>query len=180
MRRDEDMHLDSQRISVSLVDMNDLTQPERDHLEHCMECSEERRLLAGRLDSLSEQAARFTPVSELKIKLPASETVKPSTWHIRWPLGAVAALASVALVIALVLPLFFPGTAQHGTQTSLKAQMAKEEMIMAEVQQIDDNSFAAAYAGILPSGASGMDDDAFDYMDPMETMPDALPDVMDI
>jgi hypothetical protein len=180
MRRDKNVHLDPQRITMSLIDEQDLTMHERDHLEHCPECCEARRLLAGRLDSLSEQALRFTPVSRMKVRLPALEPVKPSTWLIRWPTGAVAALASLALVSALVLPQFFTRTIPHGTRVDIAREMAQDERFIAEVRQLEENPFASAYAEILPSSDSTMDDDAFDYMDPMETMSNGSQDLMDI
>jgi hypothetical protein len=111
----------------------------------------------------------------MKVRLPASEPVKPSTWLLRWPTGAVAAMASLVLVLALVLPQFFTQTMPHGTRTDLAREMAQDERFTAEVRQLEENPLASAYAEILPSSdSSTMDDDAFDYMDPMETMPDVM------
>ena len=180
MRRNGNEHLDPERITVSLVDGNDLAPHERDHLEHCRECSEARMLLAGKLDALSEQAARFTPETNLKVHLPASEPASPTTWLIKWPVGAVAVLATVMLVIALTLPYYYPGKSLNSTKTSLARQMTLDEMVVSGIQQIDENPLVTAYAEILPSTSSMVGDDAFDYMDPIETMPNGLPDVMDI
>ena len=173
MRHDKNVHLDPQRITMSLIDGQDLTMHERDHLEHCPECLEARRLLAGRLDSLSKQAVQFTPVSRMKVRIPALEPGKPSKWLIRWPTGALATLASLALVLALVLPRFFTPATPHGPGIDLAREKAQDERYIAEVRQLEENPLASAYAEILPSIDSTIDDDAFDYMDPLET-PDAM------
>jgi hypothetical protein len=80
----------------------------------------------------------------------------------------------LALVLALVLPQFFTRTIPHGTRADLAREMAQDERFTADVRQLEENPFASAYVEILPSSDSTMDDDAFDYMDPMETMPDVM------
>jgi hypothetical protein len=162
-------HLTPERITASLVDRDDLLPRERDHLEHCTECSRAREILSRQLQALSDNAGRFTPASGMKVRLPAYEPARNRGRVFKWSMGIAATAASAALVLALLLPQFFPAQSPRTTEAGLAGQLAQDEQLTAEVQQLADNPLSAAYAEILPYSDSDTDDDSFDITLPGET-----------
>ncbi|HVN70909.1 MAG TPA: hypothetical protein VMU10_02705 [Desulfomonilia bacterium] len=161
MKYDRGSHLSPERITLSLVDENDLDRHERDHLVHCAECSEARRHLAGRLENLSNQAARFTPVTPFKVKLPASEASYGTPWTLRFYGGLVAAAICLVLVVTLSWPHLFTHNPRPYGNVNLTAESAADEKLMNEVKNLSNNSLPESLQGIVPDPGYRDDEDEF-------------------
>lgn len=169
MNNSRSPHLTDKQIIASLVNENDLTAQEREHLKDCSICSVSRHNLAAQLYGISEEARRCMPAPQRRVALPEAEVVGGKAWKSRWHAGLAVAAASFVFIITLTLPLLFTENLHPYGKLSLTAETVADERLIATTKDIEENCLPASLQEIVPDmGTVDENDDILDYMAPVE------------
>lgn len=171
MKNSHGAHLEEQRIMVSLIDTDDLTPAERDHLANCTACSAFRHRLAAQLDGLADAAVRHTPDRRRRVTLPALEDAPGRGWT-GWYVGLAATAAGVALLVVLLWPHLYSGSLRPYGDVSLAAETAADAKLMAEVDDIAEGKLSGPYRNIVPDPGVDEGGDFLDFVAPLDTGPE--------
>jgi hypothetical protein len=121
--KDKGMHVNEDRILLSIVDGDDLSEDMKDHLTACPLCRAKRMALTCDLERLGEMAKEFTPLPR---KGPVRPLWKPHRFPLRLPVFAAG--FAVVLVIACLwsLSLFTHPSKQRmpPVSTEVKADLS--------------------------------------------------------
>jgi hypothetical protein len=150
-----------------VVDENDLDDGQRRHLRECPVCREELRRLEGGLYRLGRAAAKYTPESVGRSALPVAEREPPHRpafgWRIAW-----GTAFSLALVMLIAVWAVFRGSLPPLSYQDVAQEMAEDEMLLAEVFELEENPLPDAYREISPEETAGIDEEIFDFIVPVE------------
>jgi predicted anti-sigma-YlaC factor YlaD len=153
---------------ATIVDERELTALEREHLQACPECSAARAHLASQLEGMARDATRNTPPFRKRIVLPEEHQARPLAWVTQWSMGVAAVTATVLVVVALLLRVWFPDGLGGITSTELAREAEHDRALLAEVRALEQNPLPPAYQEMVPEPDLALDDDFFDYMIPLD------------
>ena len=170
MSHDKRPQCDIGQVIRSIVDENDLSPEHLRHIEECPVCSEERRILAGRLGLLGRRAAEYSPLPARRIVLPQEDhplLLRPGAgWRLAF--GTAAGFAAVVLAAAWIM--FRAGFVTPVSHLDVAGEMARDEALMAEISMLEENPLPEAYRDISPEIISETDEDIFDFIVPVSSL----------
>lgn len=169
MREDQNGHLGEDLIARAVIDEADLAPTERDHLENCPLCADSKQRLVRQLQGFSDAARRYTPYQQHKVILPAFEARTGTEWPGRWYLGFAGAAASLALILALLWPHLFTRGALPGTNVEIAREMAADAKLIADIQDLEEDSLPSSFREIAPNPGPIDDEDFLDFVVPVDT-----------
>ncbi len=167
MSDDKKTRCDIGQVIRCVVDENDLDGEQRRHLDECPVCREELRRLEGGLRRLEHTAAEYTPGPVRRPALPVEESAQPHRPAFGWRLAWGTAF-SLALVMLIAVWALFRGGLSPESYQDVAREMAEDEMLLAEVIVLEENPLPDAYREISPEETSGIDEEIFDFIVPVE------------
>ena len=167
MSLDDRGHLTSEALSRAVVAEEDLGPAEREHLATCAACREELGRISDGLKAFGRAAREAAPDPLRRIVLP-EEGEGGRSWLPGWQ-GALG--YALAASIALVIFFWGYGTWQtgRGGDVDIALEMEKDAVFLAEVGSLVDDPLPDGYRSISPEDtAAAIDDDAIDFMAPID------------
>lgn len=157
MTLDTNRHPDEAQLLAAVVDINDLAQDARAHLEKCESCSEKVNAYKTALANLGKSAHAFAPSPQRRPRLPL-EKEKAIFWR-----PALAAAFTLALVSWGVWRFGAPPQPVDITAAPIvSANVWEDEAFMSEVASLSENAIPDEYKGLL---------DVFDFSEEEDSMP---------
>jgi hypothetical protein len=152
----------------SLVDEDGLDEAQKRHLAGCPACRQERERLAGRLDRLGSLAGSYTPEPGRIPVLPEEkEKIRPRVplFKPRLAWGTAAGFALVVLASAWML---FQGPGRGVSPEDLAREMARDELLMAEISMLEEDPLPEVFREISPESAPALSDEILDFIIPVD------------
>lgn len=159
-------HLNEDQLIRAIVDENDLSDTERNHLSECRLCRANILEFENLMNNFSVMAKTFAPLPRKKILLPEFPE------FFRYPrLQPVFAAASVILLLLLIGILRSdPRSVQHGEQPSgIIIEMEKDEQLISEIRELEDYPIPAnLYPEIFAEPVEYFNDEFLEFIAPSE------------
>lgn len=155
-------HLGEDDMLRAVIDDNDLTTLQQQHLAECSRCRSQRERLENELTRLGQMAERYTPEPLKRITL-AHDKVR-SPFSIR---GLVFSAAAVAAVIIVVWATLLIRNQQQGPVGNLAQNMVEAERLMTEINGLVENALPPVYLDIVGDTNLKMDEDFIDFLVPI-------------
>jgi hypothetical protein len=152
-------HLHEEQIIDSVIDAKGLKEEQRQHLETCPRCSEERAALRLELDRLGQMATDFTPAPQKKPFIPVPESRLLTFRRMAFATGFAAAL----LVALLWGPAFL---SDHGIQEVAEFSN-EEEMVLFLVEDIlEESALPDLYLDVAATSDNYFDEEFMEFLIP--------------
>ena len=157
MNFDTNRHPDEDQLRVAVVDINDLPENVRTHIEKCPTCFEKLKAYEAALASLGKSAKALSPSPSRRPQLPP-EKEKAVFWR-----PALATAFTLALVSWGVWRFSAPPQPIDTTPAPAAAvSVWEDDTFMSEVASLSENAIPDEYMGLL---------DVFDLSEDDDSMP---------
>ena len=167
MKPSTDGHLTRDQMVLAMVDLNDLPEDRRVHLQTCDQC---RQILAEEqalLDRLGSQVRRHTPVPSRLVRIDHGMKRKRS---IRFGLPAGLGTAVVAMMTIAII-----WTTMNGRVATLPGRdsgldgVAEDSVFMEEVARLVENPLPDRYRNLIGVDATYLEGDFMAFIVPTVT-----------
>jgi len=155
--KNQDIHLNEDQIIRAIVDENDLTTFERNHLLKCSLCQKEKQGFEQELNRMGEMSKELVP-SPRRGFIPV---VQESRSLFRWQPVLVTGFVIVLLLIGIWWTSIFTRFQENGSM-HIAQKMGSDQQLMAEITFIEDYALPDSYLDII---GNSNDDDYDDYDD---------------
>ena len=152
--KSKDMHLNEDQMIRAVVDENDLTTSERNHLSRCSVCQKEKQLFEQTLNRLGDMSKELAPSPRKSFR----PVVRENHSLLRWRPALAAGFVIVLLMIGIWLTSPFTRFQEKGT-VQLTQKMENDQQLMVEIMYMEEYALPDCYLDI----AGKFDDD--DYYD---------------
>ncbi len=160
--KNKDMHLNHNELIVSVVDENDLTSGNREHLFTCSICKGEKERLEKELKNFGRMAKKFAPLPRKKIIL-FPETSQNS-WLRRPVYAAGFAVALLMIGLWWYQPVQIP---QKNMTAELSLETEKDRQLMTEIFALEDNVLPDSCLFVSEEDYSYLDEEFMDFVIPV-------------
>ena len=155
--KNQDVHLNEDRIIRAIVDKNDLTTSEQNHLSNCSMCQIEKQAFEQVLIRMGDMSQELVP-SPGKRFIPTSQKSRRS---FRWQPALATGFAIVLLIMGIWWSSLFKGFQENGS-VQIVQKMESDQQFVAEIALVEDYALPDRYLYII--GISD-EDDYDDYND---------------
>jgi len=155
--KNQEIHLNEDQMIRAVVDENDLTTPERNHLSRCSVCQKEKQEFEQALTRLGDISKELVPLPRRRF-IPA---VQGSRSSLRWRPAMAAGFIVVLLMIAIWWTWLFTRFQENGS-LQLTQKVESDQQFMAGITFIEDDALPDRYLDII---GSSNDDDYDVYYD---------------
>ena len=153
--KNQDEHLNEDSIIKAIVDENDLTTTEQNHLSSCSTCQIEKQEFEQVLSRMGDMSQELVPSPRRRFVFTPQES---RSWF-RWETALATGLVVVLLIIGIWWsPLFKRFQGNGSVQIVQKTE--SDQQFVAEISLVEDYALPEGYLYIL--GASD-EDDYYDY-----------------
>ncbi len=153
----QDIHLNEDQITRAIVDENDLTTSERNHLLKCSLCQKEKQGFEQVLNRMGDMSKELVPSPRRRF-IPV---VQGSRSSFRWQLSLAAGFVIVLLMIGIWWTSLFTRFQENGFM-QITQKMESDQQFIAEITFIEDYALPDRYLDII---GNSNDDDYDDYYD---------------
>jgi len=154
--KNQDTHLNEDQIIRAVVDEDDLTASERNHLLQCFTCQREKRAFEQVLNRLGEMSEELLPSPRRRFAPDAQEN--RSLW--RWRPALAVGFVIVLLMIGIWWTSFFTRVQENGSM-HITQKMESDQQFMAESTFIEDYALPNRYIDIIDNSNNGDYDDYY-------------------
>jgi len=156
-------HLNENRFILAVIDKNDLSLLEKEHLMTCAACRAEKKRFEQELENLGRVAKDFAPLSKPKPAIILNKKNMLRPFRPVFVTGFVLTLLT-AVILWSTTNVFRP---QNITSSNLTETEA-DRHLMSEIEGLETLALSVSYWEI-PSEANGyMDDDFINFIAPFE------------
>ena len=155
-----EIHLNEDKILLSLVDKNDLSEEMRNHLEDCKACRDKRASLLSELECLGKMAGEFTPEPRKRPILQVQET-RRKRFH--FPVFATG-LASAVLVVFLCSVTLLSDSPEQ-MKTGLSVNSGVRLHMMEDI--LEEPVLSGHYLDITQTSSNYFDDEFLEFVIPV-------------
>jgi len=155
--KNQDVHLNEDQIIRAIVDENDLTTSERNHLLKCSLCRKEKQGFEQVLNRLGDMSKELVPSPRRRF-IPVA---KGSRSSFRWQPALVTGFVVVLLMIGIWWTSLFTRFQENGFM-QITQKMESDQQFIAEITFIEDYALPDRYLDII---GNSNDDDYDDYYD---------------
>ena len=155
--KNQDVHLNEDKIIRAIVDENDLTISERNHLLKCSICQKEKQGLEQVLNRMGNMSKELVPSPRRRF-IPV---VKGSRSSFRWQPALVTGVVIVLLMIGIWWTSLFTRFQENGS-VQIVQKMENDQQLMAEITFTEKDALPGRYLYII---GDYNDDDYDDYDD---------------
>jgi hypothetical protein len=165
--RSRDIHLNEERLICSVVDQNDLSADEQNHLFTCSVCQGEKQQLEQELTNLGRMAKEFAPLPEKNIIPLLQESLqKPRS---SWSWRPVFAAGFVVILLIVGIWMYSPFKRyQEYKIAKLIERMKDDEKLMAEIRSLEEQALSGFYMDISGESYRYVDDEFLEFILPLE------------
>ena len=157
--KNHDGHLNGDQIIRAVVDGNDLTDPERNHLSKCSVCQKEKQEFKQVLIRMGDISQELVPSPRRRF-IPTSQK---SRSLFRWQPAFVTGFVIVLLMMGIWWSSLFKGLQENGS-VQIVQKMESDQQFVAEITLVEDYALPDRYLHII--GTSDEDDyDNYDDYD---------------
>ena len=153
--KSQDGHLNENRIIKAIVDENDLTTSEQNHLSNCSTCQKEKQEFEQVLSRMGDMSKELMPPPRRMFVFTPQES---HSW-LRWQ----PALATGLVIVLLIMGIWWSPLSkrfQENRSEQIVQKIESDQQFVAEISLVEDYALPEGYLYIL--GASD-EDDYYDY-----------------
>ena len=153
--KNQDEHLNEDRIIKAVVDANDLTTTEQNHLSNCSMCQKEKREFEQVLSRMGDISQELVPSPQRRFIFNPQKSLSWFRWH--------PALATGFVVLLLIIGIWwspFSKRFQENESVQIVQEIESDQQFVAEITLVEDYALPDGYLYIL--GTSD-EDDYYDY-----------------
>jgi predicted anti-sigma-YlaC factor YlaD len=154
-------HLEEDDILQAVIDDNDLSVLQQQHLVACPQCRTRKEQLENELARLGQLADRYAPEPQKRIMV-AEQKVRPPflNWRNAFSAAAVAAVILVMWGTGLIQK------QQQGNIGNLAQDMIEAEKLMTQINMLVENALPQVYLDIVGETGLDLDEDFMDFLIP--------------
>jgi len=152
--KNQDIHLNEDQIIRAILDENDLTTFERNHLLKCSLCQKEKEGLEQELKRMGDMSKELVPSPRRRF-IPV---VQGSRISFRWQPVLVTGFVIVLLMIGIWWTSLFTRFQENGS-IQITQKMESDQQFVAEITFIEDYALPDRYLDII---GNSNDDDYYD------------------
>ncbi len=156
-------HLNENRFILAVIDENDLSPSEKEHLMTCSACSAGKKRFELELENLNRVAKDFAPLSKQK---PATILNKNNVLRLFRPVF-VAGFALTLLTAFILWSTTNVFTLKNITSPHL-VEMETDRQLMSEIEGLETLALSVSYWEIPPEINGYMNDDFINFIAPFE------------
>jgi hypothetical protein len=158
--KNQEAHLNEDKIIRAIVDDNDLTTSEHNHLSKCSHCQKEKQEFQKVLDRMGDMSKEFVPSPRRRF-IPTAQKISSS---FRWQPALVTGFVIVLLIIGIWgSPLF--KRFQENVSVQIVQKMEGDQPFVAEITLVEDYALPDRYLDIIGTSDEADYDDYNDYDD---------------
>lgn len=159
-------HLNEDQFIRAMVDENDLSDTERNHLSECPLCRANILEFENLMNNFRVMAKTFAPLPKKKIVLPEFPG------FFRYP-RLLPLFATASVILLLLLTGIFrsdPRPVRHGEETAgIILEMEKDEQLISEIRELEDYPLSEnLYPEIFAEPAEYFNDEFLEFVAPSE------------
>jgi predicted anti-sigma-YlaC factor YlaD len=161
--------LEEDDIMQAVIDENDLSELQQQHLVECSQCRTRREQLEQELAHLGQLAQRYAPRPQKRIIMAKQKVRSPLlNWRIAFSAAAVAAVILVVWGTSLIQ------NQRQGSIGNLAQDMVEAERLMTQVNirlmtqvnMLVENALPQVYLDIVGETSLNLDEDFMDFLIP--------------
>ncbi len=149
--KNQDVHLNEDKIIRAIVDENDLTTSEQNHLSKCSLCQKEKQEFKQVLIRMGDMSQELVPSARRRF-IPTSQK---SRRLFRWQPALVTGFVIVLLMMGIWWSSLFKGLQENGS-VQIVQKMESDQQFVAEITLAEDYALPDRYLHII--GTSNEDD----------------------
>ena len=149
--KNQEVHLNEDKIIRAIVDENDLTAHERNHLLKCSLCHKEKQEFQKVLNRMGDMSRELVPSPRRRF-IP---TVQESSSWFRWRPALATGFAIILLIVGIWWTSLFTRIQENGFM-HITQIMESDQQFVAEITLVEDYALPDRYLDII--GTSGEDD----------------------
>lgn len=149
--KNQDEHLNKDRIIRAIVDENDLTTTEQNHLSNCSTCQKEKQEFEQVLNRMGDMSQELVPPPRRKLALTPQDNRSWFRWQPALATGLVIVLLIMGIWWSSPFKVFQENGSVHIVQT-----IESDQQFVAEITPVEDYALPDGYLYIL--GTSDEDD----------------------
>ncbi len=149
--KNQDVHLNEDKIIRAIVDENDLTTSEQNHLSKCSLCQKEKQEFKQVLIRMGDMSQELVPSARRRF-IPTSQK---SRSLFRWQPALVTGFVIVLLMMGIWWSSLFKGLQENGS-VQIVQKMESDQQFVAEITLAEDYALPDRYLHII--GTSNEDD----------------------
>lgn len=154
-------HLGENDILQAVIDDNDLSMLQQQHLQECSQCRSQKERLENELARLGQLAEHYAPEPQRRISVAEAKVRAPFLNR-----GFAFSAAAVAAVIIVVWATFLIRSQQQGSIGNLAQNMVEAERLMMEIDVLVENALPQVYLDIVGETNLNLDQDFLDFLIP--------------
>ena len=154
-------HLEEDDILQAVIDDNDLSVLQQQHLGECAQCRQRKEQLEQELVRLGQLAERYTPKPQKRIIVAEQKIRSPFlNWRIAFSAAAVAAVVLVVWGTGLIQ------NQRQGSIGNLAQDMVEAERLMTQINTLVENALPQVYLDIVGETGLNLDEDFMEFLIP--------------
>ena len=154
-------HLGENDILQAVIDDNDLSMLQQQHLQECSHCRSQKKRLENELARLGQLAEHYAPEPRKRVTVAEQKVRSPLlNWRIAFSAAAVAAVILVVWGTSLIQ------NQQQGSIGNLAQDMVEAERLMTQVNMLVENALPQVYLDIVGETSLNLDEDFMDFLIP--------------
>jgi hypothetical protein len=166
MMKNQDVHLNEDKIIRAIVDENDLTTSEQNHLSNCSTCQKEKQEFEQVLIRMGDMSQELVPSPRRRFIF----TSQKSRSSFRWQPALATGLVIVFLMMGIWWSSLFKGFQENGS-VQIVQKTESDRQFVAEIALVEDYALPDRYLFIGTSDEddydnyddyNGYDDDYYD------------------
>jgi len=153
--KNNDIHLNEDHIIRAIVDENDLTASERDHLLQCALCQKEKQEFGQLLNRMGDMTKELVPSPPRRFMSVAKRSRISFSWQPALVGGFVIALLMIGIWWSSLFTRFQENGSMHITQ-----KIESDQQVVGEISLVEDYALPDRYLYII---GTSYEDDYDDY-----------------
>ena len=158
--KNHDGHLNGDQIIRAVVDENDLTTSEQNHLSKCSICQKEKQEFEQVLIRMGDISQELVPTPQRTFILNSQK----SRSSFRWQPALATGFAIVLLLMGILWSPLFKGLQENGS-VQIVQKMESDQQLVAEINLVEDYALPDRYLHIIGTSDEDDYDNYADYND---------------